>query len=136
MLLKNSNKYEDEKVYSIFKIINNDYSKALYNCIYKTKLFDKDCLIIRCFFHISQTLIRKMKELKLFNKKLNKVGFEILLNIQIISFWKQNLIQKNWNFEKIIKNLIIKVNYLNICIIIGLNCVDGNQKIILISLKV
>jgi hypothetical protein len=103
-------KYEDEKsiYYSLNylkefynfkpKIINLDYSKALYNAIYKTKLFDKDCLIIRCFFHFSQALIRKMKELKLLNKKLNKVGFEILLYIQILSFLKPNLMQKYLKF--------------------------------------
>jgi len=39
-----------------------------------------------------------MEELKLFNKKINKVGFEILLNIQIISFLKPNLIQKYLKF--------------------------------------
>jgi hypothetical protein len=52
-------KYEDEKsiYYSLKylkefynfkpKIINVDYSKALYNAIYKTKLFNKDCLIFK-----------------------------------------------------------------------------------------
>jgi hypothetical protein len=39
-----------------------------------------------------------MKELKLFNKKLNKVGFEILLYIQILIFLKPNLIQKYLKF--------------------------------------
>ena len=59
-------KYEDEKsiYYTIKyltefykfkpKIINIDYSKALYNSIYKQKLFNNECLVIRCFFHFSQ----------------------------------------------------------------------------------
>ena len=105
-------KYEDEKsiYYTIKyltefykfkpKIINIDYSKALYNSIYKQKLFNNECLVIRCFFHFSQSIIRKMKELKIFKQKINKLGFEILLNIQIISFIKPNLITKYLTFLK------------------------------------
>lgn len=105
-------KYEDEKsiYYAIKyltefykfkpKIINIDYSKALYNSIYKQKLFNNECLVIRCFFHFSQSIIRKMKELKIFKQKINKLGFEILLNIQIISFIKPNLITKYLTFLK------------------------------------
>ena len=39
-----------------------------------------------------------MKELKILKKKINKLGFEILLNIQIISFIKPNLITKYLKF--------------------------------------
>ena len=41
-----------------------------------------------------------MKELKIFKQKINKLGFEILLNIQIISFIKPNLITKYLTFLK------------------------------------
>ena len=105
-------KYEDEK--SIFytlkylneyfkfspKVINIDYSLALYKALRNKNLFNNDCIIIRCFFHFSQALIRKMKQLKIIQKRLSKEGFEILLNIQIICFLKEDLIDDYLNFLK------------------------------------
>ena len=105
-------KYEDEK--SIYytlkylneyfkfspKVINIDYSLPLYKALRNKNLFNNDCIIIRCFFHFSQALIRKMKQLKIIQKKLNKESFEILLNIQIICFLKDDLINDYLKFLK------------------------------------
>ena len=64
-----------------------DFSLALYKAVSRKDLFNNDYIIVSCFFHFSQTVIRKMKQLKIFQKKINKSGYEILINIQIICFF-------------------------------------------------
>lgn len=72
-------KYKDEK--SIFytpkylniffkfspKILNIDFSLTLYKAVSHKDLFNNDCIIYHCnmFFHFSQAMIRKMKQLKM-----------------------------------------------------------------------
>jgi len=80
------------------KVLNIDFSLALYKAISLKNLFNNDCIIVRCFCQFSQTVIRKMKQLKIFQKKINKPGYEILINIQIICFLKDNLIEKYFKF--------------------------------------
>ncbi len=82
------------------KIINIDYSMALYNALSNKKLFDNQCKIIQCFFHFTQSLIRKMKKLNIIKKKLNKESFEILMNIQIVCFVNPIYIDKYLKFLK------------------------------------
>ena len=73
-------KYEDENsLYYTFKylkefykfnpkLVNIDFSIPLYNALAKKNLFDKNIKIITCFFHYSQSIVRKMKTLKLLKK--------------------------------------------------------------------
>ena len=102
------------------KIINIDYSLALFKALKNKNLFNNDCIIISCFFHFSQALIGKMERLKIFQKKLNKEAFEILLNIQIICFLKEDLIDEYLKFLKKIEKVPKKKKYINILKIIGL----------------
>ena len=68
------------------EIINIDFSLSLYKAIKLSDLFGKEVKVILCFFHYTQSIIRKMRLLKIINMKLSKKGFTILLNIQILSF--------------------------------------------------
>ena len=127
-------KYEDEQsiiytmkyLHDIFNfnpsVINADYSLSLNNALSKNNLFDKKPIIINCFFHYTQALFRKMKKLNFFNK-LNKQGFIIAKNIEIMSFIKPQLVPKyllflkdilkETNNEKLLINYIEKywINY-------------------------
>ena len=50
------------------------------------------------FFHFSQSIIRKIRNIKLLEKKLNKNTFVILNNIQIISFINPELLENYIKF--------------------------------------
>ena len=80
------------------EIINIDFSQSLYNAIKLKSLFDKNIKVISCFFHYSQSIVSKMKNLKIINQNLSKKGFTILLNIQILSFLKPELFKKYIDF--------------------------------------
>ena len=71
------------------EIINIDFSLSLYKAIKLSDLFGKEVKVISCFFHYTQSIIRKMRLLKIIIMKLSKKGFTILLNIQILSFSKK-----------------------------------------------
>ena len=60
---------------------------------------------MKCLFHFSQMLIRKLSNLGFKKKKLNKQLIEIVRNIQILVFLKK---EKKQDFEKIILNEINK----------------------------
>ena len=108
-------KYEDEiSIYYSMKylhdfyhfnpeIINIDYSLALWNGLNNKQLFDKNPIVIKCFFHFSQALTKKIKSLK-FPKNYNSSIYMIKKNIQIICFLKKSLVNKYMDFLK---------NYLN-----------------------
>ena len=116
-------KYEDENsFYYTFKylkeflnfkpkIINIDFSNSLYKAIKFKNLFNDNIKIIFCFFHYSQSIIRKMKSLKIIKNKLTKKGFSILLNIQILSFLKPELIK---NYAKFLKNNLKESEEINL----------------------
>ena len=103
-------KYEDENsLYYSFKylkdfygfnppIINIDYSLSLEKVLREKKLFDNKPKIIKCFFHFSQSIIRKLRNIKLLIKKLNKNTFVILNNIQIMSFINPDLVENYIKF--------------------------------------
>jgi hypothetical protein len=49
--------------------INTDYSLSLNKAILNNNIFPNNPIVINCFFHFCQSLIRKMKNLKMkFNK--------------------------------------------------------------------
>ena len=73
-------KYEDiNSLYYAFKfskdfyefnppIINIDYSLSLEKVLNEKKLFDNKPKIIKCFFHFSQSIIRKLRYIKILEK--------------------------------------------------------------------
>ena len=83
-------KYEDENsiifamkyLHDIFNfnpvVINIDYSLSLNNALINNKIFDKQPIILNCFFYYTQAIVRKMKKLNLFK---NQKKVLILLKI-------------------------------------------------------
>ena len=86
------------------KIVHIDYSKALTKALNEQHLFEKDPIIVHCFFHYVQSILKKMKALKLYKTKLNKRSFEIIRNIELICFLPYKYIKTYIQFLK--RNLI------------------------------
>ena len=89
---------------------------------------------LKCLFHFSQMLIRKLSNLGFKKKKPNKQHIEIIRNIQTPVFLKK---EKTQDFEKIILNEINKFddiskfkNYLQKYIFKIINEVYNFEKII------
>ena len=59
--------------------------------LYLQILFINNPKIIKFIFYFYQSIIIKMKNFKILNKKLNKNAFAILNNIQIMFFINTNL---------------------------------------------
>ena len=79
-----------------------DYSYALRNALLYKDVFKKPYIIIHCFFHFIQAIVKKLKELKIIQKMMIKKN--IYLNIFI-----------KYGFQKIIIYIII-MNYSKIII--------------------
>ena len=63
-----------------------DYSYALRNTLLYKYVFKKSPIIIHCFFHFIQAIVKKLKELKIIQKKITKKSFELIKNIELICF--------------------------------------------------
>lgn len=83
-------------------VINIDYSLSLNNALINNKIFDKQPIILNCFFYYTQAIVRKMKKLNLF--KNQKKSINIAQNIEIMSFIKPSLIPKYMNHLREILN--------------------------------
>jgi hypothetical protein len=97
-------KYEDNitfiKIFKYLKeyykfnptIVNIDYSASLTKALLTDNLFNTKPVIVHCFFHFGQCIIKKLKQYKIIKKNLTKYGFEILKSIELICFlpYKQN----------------------------------------------
>ena len=104
--------HEDYKsFYLIFKYLNLnfnfnpnnihiDFSQAERKALLQENLFNSKPIIISCLFHFTQSVFRKMKNLKLVKTKLNKKNFEILRNIELICFINPVLLQEYSKFLK------------------------------------
>lgn len=105
-------KYEDynslKKIFSYFiemydfapKIVNIDFSNALHKVFSDETVFKNKPIIIHCFFHFTQAIVKKMKQLKLINLKLNKHNFELIKNIELICFLQPKYIKSYVKFLK------------------------------------
>lgn len=83
-------KYNDsqslEKLFSILratynfnpKLITTDFDSSLIKALKGCEMFNSQPIIIPCFFHYSQCLVRKFKQYKLIKNKLTKKTYEIL----------------------------------------------------------
>ena len=87
------------------KFLMIDFEVALTAAIKKNDYMKNNTIHLKCLFHFSQMLIRKLSNLGFKKKKLNKQLIEIIRNIQILVFLKKEKIQ---DFEKIILNEINK----------------------------
>lgn len=85
--------------------INTDFDFSQIKAIKECEIFKKCPYIICCLFHFSQSIIKKMKELKLIKKKLNVRGYEILRNLEVLCFIKNSKLKEYYEYlAKIINN--------------------------------
>ena len=63
-------------------------------------LFNQKTYVIPCLFHYSQSLIRKLKTLNFFKKKINKRTLEQFNYLDILSFMDIDNIEKQLNILK------------------------------------
>ena len=73
--------------------IHIDYCFALRNALLKYGLFDTKTVIIHCFFHFVQSIVKKMKEFKIINKQMTRYNFELLKNIEMLCFLKPTCVK-------------------------------------------
>ena len=59
-------------MYKLILNITVDYSYALRNALLNKDVFKKPPNIIHCFFHFIQAIVKKLKELKIIQKKLQR----------------------------------------------------------------
>ena len=71
------------------KIVHHDYEYALYSSLDNSKIFGEKILLAFCYFHFIKAIVDKMIKLKIQKGKLNKQAYEVIKNIEIISFIKQ-----------------------------------------------
>ena len=53
-------------------IVHSDYANSLRKVLLTQGLFKKEPIIVHCFFHFVQFIVKKMKLLKIIKKKLQK----------------------------------------------------------------
>ena len=91
-------KYEDydslKKIFTYFiemygfapKIVNIDFSNSLHKLFSDDTVFKNKPIIIHCFFHFTQAIVKRMKKLSIIKSKINKHNFELIKNIELICF--------------------------------------------------
>ena len=83
------------------KVGHIDYSSSLRKVLLSDNLFNKKPIVIPCFFHFVQSIIKKMRyTLKIIKGKINKHSFEIIKNIEKINFLPPNFLNHILNFKK------------------------------------
>ena len=80
------------------KVVHIDYSRALTNALNSEELFNPKPIIIHCFFHFSQIIINKMKNLNIIKSRMNKYSFTLLKNIELICFMRISCLKTYQNF--------------------------------------
>ena len=109
-------KYNDSKSYDklITYLIDNfnfgpkiiHFEKALCIAIKNHDNLKNDIIHIKCLFHFSQMIYRKLYKIGYTKKKLNKTTVEIIRNIELICFLNKDKIkeQQNLIIEKLNHN--------------------------------
>ena len=82
------------------KYITTDFSLSQIKAIKDCKYFNNKPYIVPCLFHFAQAIIKKFKELKIINKHMNKRGYELLKNIELLCFINNANLEKYINFLK------------------------------------
>ena len=82
------------------EVIHIDFSRALTNSLNSEELFNPKPIIVHCFFHFSQLIIKKMKNLNIIKSRINKYSFTILKNIELICFIPISYIKTYQKFLK------------------------------------
>ena len=105
-------KYEDVQSFiNIFKylkemysfnpgVVNIDYSSSLTKALKTENIFENSPIIVHCFFHFCQAIVKHMKKYDILKTKMSKYAFEILKNVELICFIPYNFIKSYSNFLK------------------------------------
>ena len=96
------------KLFSLLRVIyhfspicvNSDYAIAQINALKLCKIFKNKPYVITCLFHFSQSLIKKLKYLKIIKKKMTKRSYEILRNIKSLCFIEKYKIKRFFKYLK------------------------------------
>ena len=80
------------------KSVHTDYEYALYKAFDNVNIYEKGVIHIFSYFHYIKCIRKKMKTLKLTSNKLNKIAYEVLKNIEILSFIKQDKLENDIKF--------------------------------------
>ena len=83
------------------KVIHIDYSNALRKALLTENIFKNTPMIIHCFSHFVQSIVKLMKLYGLIKNKITKYSFEILKNIELLCFISPGYIK---TFSKFLKN--------------------------------
>ena len=87
-------KYEDVQSFiNIFKylkemysfnpgVVNIDYSSSLTKALKTENIFENSPIIVHCFFHFCQAIVKHMKKYDIIKTKMSKYAFEILKNFK------------------------------------------------------
>lgn len=101
-----SSKYTDyeslTKIFSLLMVIynfsliyvNSDYAIAQIKVLKLCEVFKNKPYIITCLFHFSQSLIKKLKSLKIVKKKMTKRSYEIIRKIKLLYFIEKYKIKR------------------------------------------
>ena len=89
------------------KIGHIDYSLALRKALLSDELFKTKPLIIHCFFHFAQCIIKNMRYYKIIKKRISKYNKKILRNKELISFIPPSFIN---SYKKFLKNKLNNEN--------------------------
>ena len=95
------------------QIIHTDYEYSLYSAFANKNIYNYEIYQIYCFFHYIKAIKEKMLKFKLTKSKLNKKAYNIIKNIEILSFINQKnlkiyikLIEDKLSSDKNYKKLI------------------------------
>ena len=91
-------------------IMHSDYEKALHLGIKENK-YTQNALNIKCFFHYTQMIRKKLSSCGICKLKSNKISLEIIRNIQMLCFIDKNNIKK---FKDIILDKLSNIESLNL----------------------
>ena len=124
-------KYQDkisyERIFTFLKenynfipdIIHTDYEYSLYTVFDNKNIFNKKIIHVFCFFHYIKAIKEKLIKLKVTKRRLNRISYEIIKNIEILSFLNNDILNKYIKFiiDKIlsldnIKNINKFIKYL------------------------
>ena len=82
------------KIFEILKVsysfnsksVKTDLEDSLIKALKNCQVFSNKPYIVPYLFHYAQAIIKKFKNLNIIDKKLNKRGYELLRNLEILAF--------------------------------------------------
>ena len=101
--------YLKENFHFLPKVVHTDYEYALYSVFDNKKIYENEVIHAFCYFHYIKAIREKVISLKISKNKLNKKAYELIKNIEIISFINRDKIKEYITFIK--NQLILDEDY-------------------------